>query len=182
MTDDSSGGARAPDGVDRRLLAALVEDGRISVNDLAAKAGVSRATAYARFERLRADGVITGFRAEVNPSALGVTIAAIILVNVEQGAWATVREELVHLPGFEYLAVTSGGFDFIVVVRVRDVESLRDVVLQRLHQIPAVKATQTVFALDEDRRPAGASALDEAVDPVAQTPSRSRTTAGRRAH
>src|ERR1700688_4294420 len=116
MTEVSSGTGRVPDGVDRRLLAALVHAGRISVNDLARTASVSRATAYARFERLRTDGVITGFRAEVNPSALGFGIAAVILVNVDQGAWAAVREELVRLPGFEYLAVTSGGVDFIVRV------------------------------------------------------------------
>jgi Lrp/AsnC family leucine-responsive transcriptional regulator len=181
VTEDPSGGGRAPDAVDRRLLAALVEDGRISVNDLAGRAGVSRATAYARFERLRADGVITGFRAEVSPSALGFGIAAVILVNVDQGAWAAVREELVRLPGFEYLAVTSGGFDFIVLVRVRDVESLRDVVLQRLHRIPAVKTTQTIFVLDEERRPAGASALDEAADPTERAPSRPREPSGRHA-
>ncbi len=46
-----------------------------------------------------------------------------ILVNVNQGEWSQVRQELVHLPGFEYLAVTSGGFDFVVLVRVRDVAS-----------------------------------------------------------
>jgi len=66
-------------------------------------------------------------------------------------------------------------------VRVRDVESLRDVVLERLHRIPAVKTTQTVFVLDEERRPAGASALDLATDPVDRAPSRPRTPAGRRA-
>jgi DNA-binding Lrp family transcriptional regulator len=148
--------ARPLDEVDRRILAELIADGRLPVNELARRAGVSRATAYARFDRLLADGVVTGFRAEVDPSALGYSITALILVNVEQGDWSSVREQLVHLPGFEYLAVTSGGFDFAVIVRVHDVASLRDVVLHRLHRIKAVKSTQTVFVLDEDRRLPGA--------------------------
>jgi Lrp/AsnC family transcriptional regulator, leucine-responsive regulatory protein len=143
---------RRLDEADRRILGVLLEDGRLPVNELAKRAGVSRATAYLRFERLQAEGVVTGFRAEVDPTALGYTITAMILVNVEQGDWAEVREQLVHLPGFEYLAVTSGGFDFVVLVRVRDVASLRDVVLHRLHRIAAVKSTQTVFVLDEERR------------------------------
>src|SRR5690242_15448223 len=54
------------DDIDRRIVAALVDDGRISINELAARVNVSRATAYARFERLRSAGVITGFRAEVD--------------------------------------------------------------------------------------------------------------------
>lgn len=149
---------RALDDADRQIIAELVRDGRVPVNELARRAGVSRATAYARFDRLVKDGVITGFRAEVDPAALGYSITAMILVNVEQGDWAQVREKLVKLPGFEYLAVTSGGFDFVVLVRVQDVASLRDVVLHRLHRIEAVKSTQTVFVLDEDRRLVGSPA------------------------
>lgn len=140
------------DEIDRRIVSELVRDGRVAVNELARRAGVSRATAYSRFDRLQAEGVITGFTAVVDPDALGYTITAMILVNVEQGNWSQVREQLVHLPGFEYLAVTSGGFDFVVIVRVSDIASLRDVVLHRLHRIKAVKSTQTVFVLDEVRQ------------------------------
>ena len=125
--------------------------------------------------------MITGFRADVDPAALGYSITAMILVNVEQGDWAQVREKLVHLPGFEYLAVTSGGFDFVVLVRVRDVASLRDVVLHRLHRIEAVKSTQTVFVLDEERRLLGRSADDwrsrTLVKPIRDRERRSRRTA-----
>ena len=148
---------RRLDEADRRIVAELVKDGRAPVNELARRAGVSRATAYARFDRLVADGVITGFRAEVDPEALGYAITAMILVNVDQGEWSQVREQLVHLPGFEYMAVTSGGFDFVVLVRVHDVAQLRDVVLHRLHRIAAVKSTQTVFVLDEERKLPGST-------------------------
>lgn len=156
MSPQSSG---APlDEIDRRILEELVRDGRVAVNELAKRAGVSRATAYARFDRLQRSGVVSGFTAVVDPDALGYTITAMILVNVEQGDWSQVREQLVLLPGFEYLAVTSGGFDFLVLVRVGDIASLRDVVLHRLHRIPAVKSTQTVFVLDEERKLLGLQA------------------------
>jgi Lrp/AsnC family leucine-responsive transcriptional regulator len=151
---------KALDEVDRAIVSELVRDGRMPVNELARRVGISRATAYARFDRLVSDAVITGFRAEVDAAALGYSITAMILVNVDQGEWSQVREQLVHLPGFEYLAVTSGGFDFVVLVRVHDVASLRDVVLHRLHRISAVKSTQTVFVLDEERRLPGAVATD----------------------
>jgi len=155
---DRPGRTMGADDTDRRIVSALVGDGRMSVNELARVAQVSRATAYARLERLQADGVITGFSAQVDPAALGCAITAMILVNVDQGAWAEVREKLVGVPGFEYLAVTSGGFDFVMLVRVHDVAELRDVVLHRLHRIAAVKTTQTIFVLDEEGRPFGASA------------------------
>jgi DNA-binding Lrp family transcriptional regulator len=55
--------------------------------------------------------------------------------------------------------VTSGGFGFVVIVRVHDVASPRDVVVDRLHRIKAVRSTQTVFVLDEDRRLPAAAGL-----------------------
>ncbi len=140
------------DDVDRRIVEALIDDGRLSVNELASRAGVSRATAYTRLDRLRADGVITGFTATVDPAKVGHGVAALILVNVEQNEWRAARDELLHLPGVEYLAFTSGGFDMVALVRVASIEALRDVVLDHLHGATHVRSTQTVFVLDEQRR------------------------------
>ena len=140
------------DDVDRAIVAALVDDGRLSVNELAHRVGVSRATAYARLDRMRTDGVITGFTATVDPAKVGHGVAALILVNVEQNEWRKARDELLGLPGVEYLAFTSGGFDMVVLVRVPTIEDLRDVVLDHLHGATHVKSTQTVFVLDEHRR------------------------------
>lgn len=144
------------DDTDRRILGEVVGDGRVSVNTLAERIGVSRATAYSRLERLQESGVITGFRAVVDPAKAGLPVAALILANVEQHAWQEARDELLRLPGLEYLAFTSGGFDMVLLVRVPDVVSLRDVVLVRLHGSRHVRSTQTIFVLDENRLPGAA--------------------------
>jgi Lrp/AsnC family leucine-responsive transcriptional regulator len=141
------------DEVDRRMLAVLAEDGRISMSDLAAKVNVSRATAYNRFDRLCAGGVITGFRAMVDPAALGRTVTALVLVNVDQGQWRNVMPQLMELDGVEYVALTSGAFDYVLLVRTSDVGSLRDVLLEQLQSNPAVRMTQTIFVLNEQGRP-----------------------------
>lgn len=141
------------DEVDRQILAVLAADGRVSVSELATRANVSRATAYNRFDRLREEGVITGFRAEVDHAALGLTIAALVLVNVEQRSWRSSLDELSALPGVEYVALTSGGFDFVLFVRAPDIHALRDVLLEELQGMPQVRGTQTVFVLDERSRP-----------------------------
>jgi DNA-binding Lrp family transcriptional regulator len=141
------------DETDRRILRELVTDGRLSVNALAERANVSRATAYGRMKRMTDEGVITRFSAVVDPAKVGLPIAALILVNVEQHDWRTARDELAALPGVEYLAFTSGGFDLVLLVRVPDVVALRDVVLVRLQGSPHVRSTQTIFVLDETRHP-----------------------------
>ncbi len=141
------------DDVDRRLLAVLSTDGRISVNELAKRADVSRATAYHRFDRLRGSGVITGFRADIDPARLGMAVTALVLVNVDQHAWKTNLEEFAALPGVGHVALTGGGFDFALMVRVPDVGTLRDVLLVRLQGMRQVRSTQTIFVLDEQHRP-----------------------------
>jgi DNA-binding Lrp family transcriptional regulator len=139
----------ALDEVDETLVRHLVRDGRISISALAERANVSRATAYARFDRLIASGVITGFSANVDPAKVGLPVTALILANVDQHNWQTLRAEWETLPGLEYMAFTSGGFDVVLVVRVPDVVALRDVVLVRLQGSPQVRSTQTIFVLDE---------------------------------
>jgi DNA-binding Lrp family transcriptional regulator len=139
------------DEIDRTMVRALLADGRLSVNALAERTNVSRATAYGRFNRLCDTGVIRGFSALVDPAQIGLPITALILVNVQQNSWQEVRDELKTLPGLEYLAFTSGGFDMVLLVRVPDIVALRDVVLVRLHGSPHVRDTQTIFVLDEDR-------------------------------
>jgi DNA-binding Lrp family transcriptional regulator len=149
-TDEvSSSSPRLLDAVDRRILAELQADGRLSVNELAARVSVARATAYQRLQRLEDDGVIRRYSAIVDPARVGLGIAALILVNVDQGDWRDARRRLLELPGVQYLALTSGTFDFVVLVRVPDVETLRDVVLVRLHGLPEVRSTQTVFVLED---------------------------------
>ena len=126
----------------------------MSIAALAERAGISRASAYARLERLRADGVLEGFSARVRPGGLGLGITALVLISGRQPAWRTLREELAAMPEVEYCAFTTGEYDALILVRVPSVETLRDVILERLQASEIVRATQTIFVLDEVvRRP-----------------------------
>jgi DNA-binding Lrp family transcriptional regulator len=149
--------ARPPvpvDRIDHRILELLRDDGRMPVAALAERAGISRANAYTRLERLRGEGVIRGFSASVDSGRLGLGIAALVLISGRQPAWRALRDQLLHMPEIEYCAFTTGEYDALVLVRVPDVETLRDVILERLQSSEAVRATQTIFVLDEVvRRP-----------------------------
>jgi len=53
--------------------------------------------------------------------------------------------------GVEYLGFTTGTFDLVLLVRAPDMETLRDVVLERLQSMPEIRSTQTSFVLEELR-------------------------------
>ena len=150
---DAGAPSRPLDAIDRTIIRLLTVDGRMSVNELANRANISRASAYSRLERRPVSGCIEGFTAVVNPSKVGLEIAALIFVNADQHGWKALQHKLLDLPGLEHLAVTTGTFDFCLLVRVADMQTLRDVVLERLQAMPEVRSTQTAFVLDEQRPP-----------------------------
>ena len=140
---------RQIDSVDRALLEALSHDARMSLTDLAEKINVSRSTAYARLQRLREEGVITGFTASIDPQALGLGVAALVFIDIEQHDWRTLRSELAAIPGVEYLAMCAGRFDLMLLARAESIPALRDVLLEKIQRIAGVRSTESVFILDE---------------------------------
>ncbi|WP_425310543.1 Lrp/AsnC family transcriptional regulator [Ammonicoccus fulvus] len=142
-------GRIALDDIDLRIISELRADGRLSVNELAQRVNVSRATAYARLDRLRSEGAIKGFTVVLDPEVIGLSVSAIVFVNVEQRTWEESVAELGGLPGVERVLLTSGEFDFALLVRFRDLGDLRDVLLGQLQTMPHVRGTQTLFVLQE---------------------------------
>ena len=137
------------DPVDQTIVAALRRDGRQSIPALAEAVGISRATAYTRFDRLRDSGVITGFAARIDPAAVGLDVAALVLITVAQSDWRDLKAEVAQLPHVEWVGMTTGAFDFVVLVRARDLAELRDVVLEGLLSLDGIQNAQTVVVLDE---------------------------------
>ena len=142
---------RQIDSVDRALIAAVSADARISLTDLAETINVSRSTAHARLQRLRDEKVITGFTATVDPQALGLGVAALVFIDIEQHDWRTLRAELAAIPGVEYLAMCAGRFDLMLIARAENIPALRDVLLGQIQRIPGVRSTESVVILDEVR-------------------------------
>ncbi|MEM9125030.1 MAG: Lrp/AsnC family transcriptional regulator, partial [Pseudomonadota bacterium] len=70
------------DRFDRAILRGLAEDGRISVADLARRIGLSKSPTQTRMKRLEADGVVTGYRAMLDPIRLGLDHVAFVEVRL----------------------------------------------------------------------------------------------------
>lgn len=139
------------DDTDRKLVELLRADGRASVRSLAEALHISRATAYARLDRLRSSGVVTGFSAQVHPERYGYGISAYVYLKISQHSWKAVRRRVQAIEEVWHAALVSGENDLILLVRTRDAASLRDLVLNELQTMTDVQSTQTVLILDEVR-------------------------------
>ena len=138
---------RGMDDIDREILGELTRNGRISFRDLGAAVGLSANAAADRVRRLRADGVITGFTATVDPGAAGRGLVALIDVRLaasgtnEQFEAATARLE----PVTDAVHVT-GRFDYQLRVACRDTAEL-DRLLRHLKREGGVSETDTRVVL-----------------------------------
>lgn len=141
--------AEALDRIDQRIVNELTTDGRMSVRGLAEKLHVSRANAYTRVQRLTESGVIRGFHAEVDPVAVGMGTSAYITLNLRQAEWRNVREKLTSLAGVAHIALVGGEFDVIMLVRARDNEDLRRLVLKEIQDMEGVLSTRTLLVFEE---------------------------------
>jgi DNA-binding Lrp family transcriptional regulator len=141
--------ADAIDEVDARIVAALRSDGRASISAVAEAAHISRANAYARVGRLVETGVITGFTAKVDPVRLGRGSSAYVTMRVDQASWHELRDRLLAIPEIEHIALVGGDFDVLLLVRARDNEDLRRVVLEELQSIPSIRDTKTALIFED---------------------------------
>lgn len=122
----------ALDRTDVGLIRALQEDGRRTTKELAAAVSLSTSATHERVRRLFATGVLRGVHAEVEPSAIGIGLQAIIQVHLQRHSRDAViafRDHALAQP--EVVAVThlTGAVDFLVHVAVRDTDHLRDLAL-----------------------------------------------------
>jgi DNA-binding Lrp family transcriptional regulator len=137
------------DKTDLRILELLRDDGRVAIASLARDAHISRANAYTRLQRLLGDGVIEGFSARVNSEKVGLSVTAVVLLSFRQGEWRKHREVLASLPEVQFCGLTTGAFDALLLIRVKDIQSLRQFILEKIQSLPTLRTSQTILVMDE---------------------------------
>ncbi len=144
----------ALDDVDRRIVAALMRDGRTPNVVLARSAGIAESTCVARVRSLRDRGILTGVTAEVDLARMGLPVQAMVAVRFSGHLRADVdafAEEVSRLPGVIATYNISGANDFLVHAAAATPEDLRDFVLDNLTGRPGVVQAETSLVFHVNR-------------------------------
>jgi len=134
------------DELDSALLRLLQQDGRRTNRDLAAELGIAPSTCLERVRSLRERGVLLGFHAEVDLTALGRGLQAIIAVRVRPPTRAVIEQFqafVARMPEVLSVFVLTGTDDFLLHVAVRDTDHLHAVVLDKLTKRPELADVRT---------------------------------------
>ncbi|XPP27674.1 MAG: Lrp/AsnC family transcriptional regulator [Leucobacter sp.] len=141
------------DDIDLALLEVLAADARISMTQLAEAVGISRASAHTRFKRLVDAEVITGFTVCVDHVRAGQHASAYVTLTVDQKIpWQEVRDQLIAIPEVHQIALIGGETDAIILVRARDNRHLRQVVLEAVQAVPAVRGMRTQIIFEDTQK------------------------------
>ena len=161
------------DDIDRRLLDALRENGRETYAELARKVGLSAPAVHDRVGKLEAAGVISGYHAAVQPTALGLGVTALIgIIQSDSAEHDDIAAALDDVPEVESCWFLAGEESFMIMVRVADVAAL-EYTIGRVNRIKGVARTRTTVVLStrwEGRAQSAESRAAAAADEAAGQP------------
>lgn len=139
------------DEFDRKIVAVLRRDGRISVTDLAPQVGLSKTPCQNRLKRLVAEGVILGFRAIVDPVKLGIDHIAfteVRLSDTREKALEEFSRAVRKIPEIEECHMIAASFDYLLKVRTADIGRYRAVLGEKISSLPHVASTSTFVVME----------------------------------
>jgi Lrp/AsnC family leucine-responsive transcriptional regulator len=145
------------DEFDRKIIAALRADGRMTITDLAERIGLSKTPTQMRLRRLIDGGVIRGFRAIVDPARLGldhVAFAEVKLSDTREKALGEFNAAVLRVPEIEECHMIASSFDYLLKVRTANIRDYRRVLGERISSLPHVASTSTYVAMETVRESA----------------------------
>ncbi|PZX15969.1 AsnC family transcriptional regulator [Palleronia aestuarii] len=149
------------DTFDLAILDVLGVEGRISVTELASRVGLSKSPVQARLKRLEQTGVITGYRALIDPVRLNrehVAFVEVKLGDTREAALAAFNAAVRRVPEIEQCHMIAGDFDYLLKVRTSDMTTYREILGTRISVLPHVAQTSTFVAMQAIKDAAVAAA------------------------
>ncbi|HRK17509.1 MAG TPA: Lrp/AsnC family transcriptional regulator [Hyphomicrobiaceae bacterium] len=140
------------DDTDRRILAVLQDNGRISNVELAERVGLSPSPCLARVRGLERSGLIRGYVALVDPGRVGLGVSVFIQVSLEKQvgrALDTFESAMTAMPEVMECYLMTGDSDYMLRVLVEDVAALQRFIVDKLSKVPGVASIRSSFALKQ---------------------------------
>jgi DNA-binding Lrp family transcriptional regulator len=148
----------AVDTIDRKIIAELEAEGRLSVTALADRVRLSAAACHRRLRELERTGVVRGYRAVVDPAALGLGFEVLVYVTMEREDAATIAEfesGLANVPEVRHAERLFGDPDYLVRVATSDIDAYQRLRDEKLATLPGVQRMTSTIVMKRvvDERP-----------------------------
>ena len=138
------------DKMDRNILAELQMDGRLSLTDLAERVGMSLSQCHRRLRALEQSGAISGYRAQLDAEALGLTFEALVFVTMRDGDRTTVaafEDAVAGVPNALRVQRLFGDPDYLLQVVARDIREFQRLYDEQLSALPGVQRLSSTLVM-----------------------------------
>jgi Lrp/AsnC family transcriptional regulator, leucine-responsive regulatory protein len=133
------------DDIDRALTRALVTDGRATLAELAKSVGLSVSAVQSRVRKLETRGVITGYRARIDPELVGNMLSAFVAITpLDPSQPDDAPARLEHIDAIESCHSVAGDESYVLLVRVASARALEDL-LQQIRTAANVRTRSTII-------------------------------------
>lgn len=143
------------DDIDRKIIAALQADGKVTVNELAEKVGLSASPCARRVRMLEQAGVIKGYAAIIDQKKVGLPISAFASIKLErqrEDALERFSKAVARWPEVVDCYLMTGQRDYLLRIVVRDLEAYEQFLNDKLTRLDGVASIETSFALKQVKR------------------------------
>ncbi|MEV5751935.1 Lrp/AsnC family transcriptional regulator [Actinoallomurus sp. NPDC052308] len=138
------------DDVDRKILAELQRDGRLTLTELAERVRLSISPCHRRVRALERSGAITGYHARLDAGALGLTFEALVFVTMryeDRETVAAFEQALAEIPNVLQAQRLFGDPDYLLRVVARDLAAYRRLYDERLATLPGVQRLSSTLVM-----------------------------------
>jgi|SRR5579872_4686519 len=135
------------DKIDQRIAALLEEDARQSFADLGQQVGLSKTPCWHRVRDLERDGVIKGYRAELDSARLGLHVHAYVHVTISSAHHAEFEIAVAQHPAILQCFTTAGQADYLMHVLVPGIAELDGLLRREISQMPGVQRIETTVCM-----------------------------------
>lgn len=146
------------DEIDKRLLAELQDEGRVTNVELAQRVGLTAPPCLRRVRALEESGVIRGYHADLDPSKLGFAITVFAMVSLKSQAESALREfeeAMAELPEVREVHMLNGEIDFILKIVSQDLQSFQEFLTGKLTPAPNVESVKTSLTIRTSKQVPG---------------------------
>lgn len=138
--------------IDKKILAHLQAEGRLSVTELAERVGLSVSPCHRRVKVLEDTGVIQGYRAQLNPELVGLNFSAIIFVTLKDGnrdSLHAFEAAIIDIPQIVQAQRLFGDPDYLLQIMTTNLASFQKLYDEKLSAIPSIqRLTSTIVMKD----------------------------------
>jgi len=138
------------DRIDRKILSALRQNGRLTIAQLSEQVGLSSSPCWTRLKRLETLKIIDGYTANINPKAIGIKDLFFIEITLERHDDEMLEQfsqALADIPEVIEAHLVTGEYDYLVKVAVKDAEHYERFLRKKLYSIKGIRHTRSTFAL-----------------------------------